>query len=146
MEGYFFFTARLTLVFSDGVPNRETRDNAFLACASFSIGYFFLSGSAKDFDGSFFRAVVESLAIFTSFLKYVLPLQELTRLNPSNLWLATSTNPIRTHVLSIAPAGLESVLLWLPRLSLAYPLIQPILVPLDCGTIARGCFLTRLLM
>jgi hypothetical protein len=63
MEGYFFFTARLTSVFSAGVPNWETRDNAFLAWASFSIGYFRLSGSAKDFVGNSLRAVVESFAI-----------------------------------------------------------------------------------
>jgi hypothetical protein len=64
MEGYFLFTARFTFVFSADVPNRETRDKAFLACASFSIGYFRLSGSAKDFAGSSFLAVVESFAIF----------------------------------------------------------------------------------
>jgi len=66
MEGYFFFTARLTFVFSAGVPNCDTRDKAFLACASFSIGYFLLSGSAKDFVGSFFRAVLDSFAILTA--------------------------------------------------------------------------------
>ena len=63
MEGYFFFTAALTLVFSAGVPDCPTRDRAFLACASFSIGYFLLSGSAKDFVGSAFRAALESFAI-----------------------------------------------------------------------------------
>jgi hypothetical protein len=63
MEGYFFFTACLTLVFSAGAPNCETRDKAFLACASFSIGYLRLSGSAKDLAGNSFRAVVESFAI-----------------------------------------------------------------------------------
>jgi hypothetical protein len=68
MEGYFFLTARLTLVFSEGVPNCETRDKAFFACASFSIGYFRLSGSAKDFVGRSLRAVVESFAMVTSFL------------------------------------------------------------------------------
>lgn len=62
-EGYFFLTALLTLLFSAGVPNWETRDNAFLACASFSIGYFRLSGSAKDFVGISLRAAVESFAI-----------------------------------------------------------------------------------
>jgi hypothetical protein len=63
IEGYFFFTARFTLAFSAGVPDCETRDNAFLACASFSIGYFRLSGSAKDLVGSAFRAAVESFAL-----------------------------------------------------------------------------------
>jgi len=63
MDGYFFFTAALTFAFSVGVPDCATRARAFLACASFSIGYFRLSGSAKDFDGSAFRAAPESFAI-----------------------------------------------------------------------------------
>lgn len=63
MEGYRFFTADLTLAFSAGVPDCETRERAFLACASFSIGYFRLSGSAKDLVGSAFRAAGESFAI-----------------------------------------------------------------------------------
>jgi hypothetical protein len=69
MEGYFFFTARRTLAFSAGVPNCETRDKAFLACVSFSIGYFLLSGSANDFEGISFRAVVDSFAIAYLFSK-----------------------------------------------------------------------------
>lgn len=63
MEGYFFFTARLTFAFSVGVPDRETRDKAFLACASFSIGYFRLSGSAKSLVGIAFLWAVESFGI-----------------------------------------------------------------------------------
>jgi hypothetical protein len=63
MDGYFFFTAALTFAFSVGVPDCATRARAFLACASFSIGYFRLSGSAKDFVGSAFRAAPESFAI-----------------------------------------------------------------------------------
>lgn len=64
MEGYFFLTARLTLIFSADVPNCETRDKAFFACASFSMGYFRLSGSAKDLAGISLRSVVESFAMF----------------------------------------------------------------------------------
>jgi hypothetical protein len=63
MDGYFFFTAALTLAFSAGVPDCATRERAFLACASFSIGYFRLSGSAKDLAGSAFRAALVSFAI-----------------------------------------------------------------------------------
>ena len=63
MDGYFFFTAALTLAFSAGVPDCATRERAFLACASFSIGYFRLSGSAKDFVGSAFRAALVSFAM-----------------------------------------------------------------------------------
>jgi hypothetical protein len=66
MDGYFFFTAALTLAFSAGVPDCATRERAFLPCASFSIGYLRLSGSAKDFAGSAFRAAVVSFAIVTS--------------------------------------------------------------------------------
>jgi hypothetical protein len=63
MEGYFFFTAALTFAFSAGVPERETRDRAFFACVSSSIGYFRLLGSAKDLVGSAFRSAPESFAI-----------------------------------------------------------------------------------
>jgi hypothetical protein len=63
MEGYFLFTARSTLAFSAEVPDCETRDNAFLACDSFSIGYFRSSGSAKDLAGSDLRPALESFAI-----------------------------------------------------------------------------------
>lgn len=71
IEGYFFFTARLTFDFSSDVPNRETRAKAFRACASFSIGYFRLSGSAKEVAGSSFRVRVESFAICNLILDVV---------------------------------------------------------------------------
>jgi hypothetical protein len=57
-------TAALTLVFSAVVPDWETRDKAFFACALFSIGYLRLSGSAKDLAGISFRDLVVSLAIW----------------------------------------------------------------------------------
>jgi hypothetical protein len=64
-------TAALTLVFSAVVPDWETRDNAFFACALFSIGYLRLSGSAKDLAGISFRSSVESFAIWHPILLVV---------------------------------------------------------------------------
>jgi hypothetical protein len=80
MEGYFFFTARLTLALSAGVPDWATRDKALRACALSSIGYFFVSGSANDLTGRLFRFLPESFAtIPPQFLKRLarLPMLEI---------------------------------------------------------------------
>ncbi len=76
MDGYFFLTAALTFAFSAGVPDCSTRARAFLAWASSSIGYFRLSGSAKDFVGIAFRAAEESFAMFHLIHRYVSELSQ----------------------------------------------------------------------
>jgi|SRR5690348_4720697 len=74
MSGNLRWTAALTSAFSAGVPNCDTRANAFLACASSGIGYFplppypFFVFTAKSLFGkrSFaFRESFAMLAVFT---------------------------------------------------------------------------------
>jgi hypothetical protein len=74
IDGYFLFTALFTFAFSAGVPDCATRDRAFRACASSSIGYFRLSGSANAFAGSAFRLAPVSFAMYHLARKIIWPI------------------------------------------------------------------------